>query len=27
MFKPWQRWLAAAAYVGLSLFLIVLALH
>ena len=27
MFKPWQRWLAAATYVGLSLFLIVLALH
>lgn len=27
MFKPWQRWLAAATYVGLSLFLIVLGLH
>lgn len=27
MFKPWQRWLAAATYVGVSLFLIVLALH
>ena len=27
MFKPWQRWLAAATYVGLSLFWIVLALH
>lgn len=27
MFKPWQRWLAVATYVGLSLFLIVLALH
>ena len=27
MFKPWQRWLAAATYVGLSLFLSVLALH
>lgn len=27
MFKPWQRWLAAATYVGLSLFLIVLALR
>ena len=27
MFIPWQRWLAAATYVGLSLFLIVLALH
>ena len=27
MFKPWQRWLAAATYVGLSLYLIVLALH
>lgn len=27
MFKLWQRWLAAATYVGLSLFLIVLALH
>ncbi len=27
MFKPWQRWLAAVTYVGLSLFLIVLALH
>lgn len=27
MFKPWQRWLAATTYVGLSLFLIVLALH
>lgn len=27
MFKPWQRWLAAATYVGLSPFLIVLALH
>lgn len=27
MFKPWQRWSAAATYVGLSLFLIVLALH
>lgn len=27
MFKPWQRWLAAATYVGLSLFLIVLVLH
>ena len=27
MFKPWQRWLAAATYVGLSLFLIVLALY
>lgn len=27
MFKPWQHWLAAATYVGLSLFLIVLALH
>ena len=27
MFKPWQRWLAAATYVGLSLFLLVLALH
>ena len=27
MFKPWQRWLAAATYVVLSLFLIVLALH
>ena len=27
MFKPGQRWLAAATYVGLSLFLIVLALH
>jgi rhomboid protease GluP len=27
MFKPWQRWLAAAAYVGLSLVLIAMALH